>query len=353
MAFLYFLSFAIGGLFFVVVQFAVRAGWSVTVRRTAENIMVSLPIFAALFVPVVVGLLTKDAHGEPYLYEWVKPTAGDHVLAHKSPYLNVPFFLIRAVVFLGAWALMSRWYYRLSTEQDASGDQKLTRRMQNFSGPALIIFAFTTTYAAVDWIMSLSPHWFSTIYGAYYFAGSLVAIFGSMSLICLALSGSGLTRNLITAEHFHDLGKLLFAFLVFWSYLAFSQYMLIWYANIPEETVWFRPRWGGGWQYATVLLALGHFVFPFFYMMSRHVKRSRKALTFGACWMLFIHLLDIHWLVMPKLHPKDFQLHLVDFTTLLAVGGFMVYVVSRKMFNHPLIPIRDPRLPESIGFENA
>jgi hypothetical protein len=347
-AFLYFLSFALGGLFFTIVQFAARAGWSVVVRRIAETLMATAAVFVPLFIPVVAGLLTH------HLYHWAETGAEhDAVLRHKAGYLNIPFFLFRAVVFLGAWTLVGRWYYLRSTEQDTSGDQRLTRRMQNFSGPALVIFAFTITYAAVDWIMSLTPHWYSTIYGAYYFAGSLVAIFASTSLIALALSGAGLTGNLINAEHFHDLGKLLFAFLVFWTYLAFSQYMLIWYGNLPEETVWFRPRWGGGWQYATVLLAVGHFIFPFFFLMSRHIKRSRIALTVGASWMLFIHLLDIHWLVMPTLHPKDFQLHLVDFTTLAAVGGFFVFAAARLMLDHPLIPLRDPRLPESIGFENA
>ncbi len=346
-AYLFFLSIALGALFFTVVQFAARAGWSVVVRRLAEVLMAALPLFIPLFVPIVIGL-----HD---LYHWTHhdAVAHDPVLGHKAGWLNTPFFLARAAIFLGAWALLSRWYFKRSTAQDQSADVQLTRNMQRFSGPALIIYAFSVSYAALDWIMSLSAHWYSTIYGVYFFAGSLVAVFATLSILVLQTSGAGLTKDLINAEHRHDLGKLLFAFVVFWTYIAFSQYMLIWYGNLPEETAWYRPRWGGGWELLSVFQGLGHFVIPFFFLMSRHIKRNRKALFAAAAWVLAVHLMDLYWLVMPSLHPSNLHLHPLDLTTLLAVGGLFVFVVSRLMLKHPLIPVGDPRLHESIAFENA
>jgi hypothetical protein len=344
-SYLYFLSLALGGLFFVIVQFAARAGWSVVVRRMAENVMATLPVFVLLFVPIALGL-----HD---LYHWTHGEAveGDPILKWKSGYLNEQFFFIRAAGYFAVWALLSFWYYRKSTGQDASGDPETTRKMQIASGPSIFLFAMSITFAAFDWIMSLDPHWYSTMFGVYYFAGSVVAIFALLAVITIAMRSTGLLDGVVTTEHLHDLGKLVFGFTVFWTYIAFSQYFLIWYANIPEETVWYTHRWGGSWTSVTLLLALGHFVVPFFFMLPRTIKRNRLTLMIGACWMLFMHFVDLYWLVMPNLH-HDVHVSVIDVAAFVGIGGVFLAAFGVLLRRHALIPVKDPRLPESLGFEN-
>ena len=229
-AFLFFLSLALGALFFVLTHYVTRASWSVVPRRMAENIMGTLPLFALLFIPIIFGM-----HD---LFHWTHADAVEHdvLLQRKAPYLNVPFFLIRAAVCFVCWTALALWFRSRSVQQDSSENAqnvRTTLRMIQVSAPALFVFAFTVTAASVDWIMSLDPHWYSTMFGVYYFAGSLVGIFAFMCLLAVAMRRAGLLGGALTLEHLHDLGKLLFAFTVFWAYIAFSQYFLIWYANIP------------------------------------------------------------------------------------------------------------------------
>ncbi|MCB1153717.1 quinol:cytochrome C oxidoreductase, partial [bacterium] len=243
-------------------------------------------------------------------------------------------------------------YYRGSVKQDKSGDKKITRRLQNLSGPGIILTALTLTFAAFDWIMSLDPHWYSTIYGVYYFSGSLVAIFAFLSISIIAMQSAGLLEGVVTTEHYHDLGKLLFGFTVFWTYIAFSQYFLIWYANIPEETLWYAHRSVGSWQKMTTFMAVGHFVLPFFYFLTRSTKRHRFALLVGAMWMLMMHFIDMYWLVAPSLHHEGVVFGLIDVTTLLGIGGLFLAFFTWNLRRNPLVPIKDPRLQESLRFEN-
>jgi hypothetical protein len=346
-AFMFWLSIALGGLFFVLTHYVTKASWSVVVRRQAENIMATLPLFIVLFVPVVLGM--------HHLFHWTdaEHVAHDPLLQGKAAYLNTEFFLIRAAICFAAWTLVSWWFVRRSTKQDATGDVPTTLRLIQVSAPALFVFAITVTVAAIDWLMTLDPHWYSTMFGVYYFAGCLVGIFAFMSLLATAMQRAGLTGGTVTTEHLHDLGKLLFAFTVFWAYIAFSQYFLIWYANIPEETTFFHHRATGSWMTITILLAWGHFGVPFLFLMSRHVKRRPALLAAGAAWMLLMHFLDLHWIIMPVHHQAGFQLSALDLTTLVGIGGLFVSLVGWQMRRRALIPVRDPRLAESLGFENA
>jgi hypothetical protein len=200
--------------------------------------------------------------------------------------------------------------------------------------------------------MSLDPHWYSTIFGVYFFAGAFDGALASLILIIMAFQNRGLLTNIVNEEHFHDLGKLLFGFVVFWAYIAFSQFMLIWYANIPEETIWFGHRWEHGWQYVSVLLAVGHFVIPFFVIISRGAKRNRKILAWTAIWILFMHYVDLYWLVMPGFQTESFRPHLLDLVLFVGVGGLFLAVLIRLAIRPALIPARDPRLAESLSFEN-
>ena len=210
------------------------------------------------------------------------------------------------------------------------------------------------TLATVDWMMSLDPHWYSTIFGVYYFSGSVVGILALLLVLLVHLQSKGSLVRSVTGEHYHDLGKLLFGFTAFWAYIAFSQFMLIWYGNIPEETVWYAHRWEHGWQYLSIALVIGHFVVPFFFMLPRGIKRSRPLILIASYWMLFMHYLDLYWLIMPSFRPEQgLHPHLLDVTTLIAVGGVFAGVLGVLMRRSSLVPVRDPRLAESLAFENA
>jgi hypothetical protein len=345
-SYMYFLSIALGGLFFVLTHYATRAKWSVVVRRVAEHVMITLPLFAVLFIPIYLG--------RHELYHWLdaEAVAHDALLQSKQGFLNEGFFTIRAVSYLVAWSVLAWWFLRGSYKQDATGDPGVTKRLIQLSAPALVVFALTVTFASVDWIMSLDPHWYSTMFGVYYFSGCLVGFFAFMCILTVRMQRAGLLGGAVSVEHVHDLGKLLFAFTVFWAYIAFSQYFLIWYANIPEETVFYLHRSHGAWEQLTLLLAIGHFAVPFFFLMSRAIKRRPLLLVLGSLWMLSMHLLDLYWLVMPTLHAHDPHLSALDFSSLIGIGGLFVAVMGWSMRRGALVPLRDPRLNDSLGFEN-
>ncbi|MFN7669538.1 MAG: hypothetical protein ACK5S5_03760 [Planctomycetota bacterium] len=360
------LGICLGALFFTMVQHITRAGWSVVVRRTAENIAGALPLMAVLFVPVLLG-----AHD--LFHHWMEPKAGDEVLAGKSAWLNANFFYARAAIYFAIWVGLAAFFRSQSIKQDASGDPAISLRLARVAAPGLLLFALSTSFAAFDWIMSLDPHWFSTIFGITYFAGGVMAFFAFTILLLRWLGTKGYLKDAVTTEHFHDLGKFLFAFMVFWTYTNFSQYMLIWYANLPEETAWYAHRAHHGWSAVGTLLILGHFFVPFAFLMSRHVKRNPIGLAVGAVFMLVIHGMDMQYLILPNLghgeaaapagevahadfaHAFGEYLHTIGwadfgcYVGLLALlGGFVLLNVRRTN----LVPVRDPRLAESLHFHN-
>jgi hypothetical protein len=346
-SFLFFLSLALGGLFFVLIQYAVQGGWGIVVRRIGETIFATLPVMAVLFLPLLAGL-----HD---LYPWSVPGAADHdaLLRWKAPFLNVPFFLVRALLYFGIWSFIAVAYYRLSRGQDETGDPAVSARLRRFAGPCLIVLAVTQTLASVDWIMSLTPHWYSTMFGVYFFAGSFVGFIALLSVVAVGVREARLLDTVISPEHLHDVGKLLFAFTCFWAYIAFCQFFLMWYANLPEETVWYKARLEGSWKTVSVFLMAGHFVAPFFYLMGRTVKRKGATLAAGGAWLLAMHFLDLYWQVMPSLHPDGLHVSALDVAAFLAVGGCFVAAAGWLMRRQALVPLRDPRLAESLAFENV
>jgi hypothetical protein len=346
-SFLFFLSLALGALFFVLIQYASQGSWGIVVRRIGETIFATLPVMAVLFVPLIFGL--RD------LFSWSVPGAADHdaLLRWKAPYLNVTFFLIRAAVFFGIWSLIALLYYGGSRGQDATGDPRVSARLRRFAGPALIVLALTTTLASVDWIVSLTPHWYSTMFGVYFFAGSFVGFIALLSIAAVAMRRAGLLDAIITTEHLHDVGKFLFAFTAFWAYIAFSQFFLIWYANLPEETIWYKARLEGSWRLVSLLLMAGHFGVPFFYLMGRAVKRRGTTLAIGGAWLLTMHFVDLYWQVMPTLHAEGVRPSLLDVAAFVAIGGCFLAAAGWLMRRQALVPLRDPRLAESLTFENA
>ena len=350
-AFMFWLSVGLGGLFFVLVHHATRAGWSTVVRRIAENYMVTLPLLGLLMFPIIfLGGLDQLYH------VWTHPGPTDIMVQAKVGFLNADFFTIRAVGYLVVWSGLSLYLYRASRKQDTTGDPKLSHHMRRIAPIGILLFALTLTFAAVDFMMSLDPHWYSTIFGVYYFGGTFMMIAAVMALSAMALQRSGVLKNAITHEHYHDLGKLAFAFMVFWAYIAFSQFMLIWYANIPEETIWYHYRATGGWEVVALVLTILHFAVPFFFLMSRHIKRRNLTLAIGAVILLVAHYVDVFWLIQPTMRQHDavphFSAHIADLLAFIGIGGLVLAVFSWRVSAAPVAPMKDPRLMESLEFEN-
>jgi hypothetical protein len=356
------LSLGLGALIFVLIQHTTRAGWSVAIRRLAEATSSVIPWFFLLVIPIVLW--------GPKLYQWMDHdvVAHDELLQRKAPYLNMPFFLIRVLVYFAVWTLLARYFNRNSRAQDESGDTALTVKMERFAPVAIFFWAITATFFAFDFLMSLDPHWFSTIFGVYFFAGSFFAFNAMLCVMCWHLQQSGRLQNTITLDHYHDIGKWMFSFTVFWSYIAFSQFMLIWYANLPEETGWMERRYYGQWGWVSVLLLFGHFLAPFVLLVSRIPKRRPHLLVKIAYWNLFIHFVDMYWLVMPQYghagHAESaatgaeqvshaVPLHLLDFTCLLFVCGVFAALLAKQLGAGSLLAFRDPRLEESLTYENV
>ena len=343
----FFLSLSLGALFFVMLQHVTRAGWSVVVRRIAEAIAANVWLMALLAIPILLGM--------EHLYHWAHPGAADHdpLIAGKAGFLNVQFFMIRVAVYFGIWIVLAWFFNRTSRAQDGNPDPALTRRMEVLSAPGIVLFALSLNFAAFDLLMSLDPHWFSTIYGVYYFSSSVLLFFAVMPKILVWLQMQGLLKRAVTVEHYHDIGKFMFAFTVFWAYIAFSQYMLIWYGNIPEETEWFLKRQTGGWTAISLTLLFGHFVLPFLMLISRHVKRRPRLLAVIGVYVAAMCWIDMYWLVIPEFSPGVARFGLLDVAVYLAVGGLYSTLLVWRLGRASLVPEGDPRLNESLAFENA
>lgn len=347
LGFVFFLSLSLGALFFVLLHHLTRAGWSVVVRRLAEGMAALFPLLALFALPIVLEL--------PHLYHWAEPGAAahDHVLAGKAVWLDPGFFTIRLGLYLLIWSALGIYLYSRSLRQDETGNPGLTVTMEKRSAPGMLLFALAVNFCAFDLLMSLDPHWFSTIFGVYLFAGSVVVFFAVLPHLTHWLQHHRELLHSVTVEHFHDMGKMLFAFVVFWAYIAFSQYMLIWYGNLPEETEWFLRRQTGQWTWLSLALALGHFVIPFVLLLPRSTKRKIHRLLLVSAWMVMMHYLDIYWLVMPEFSPAKLPFDPTDLFVMLAMAGAYGMAWVFLLRRHSLIPTRDPRLAESLAFENA
>jgi hypothetical protein len=339
---IYWLSISLGALFFVLLHYLVGAKWSVVLRRLAENLASPLIFLAICMAVILFGL--KE------LFHWADPeiVATDHLLQGKAGYLNQTFFIIRMVGYFLIWIVLWRFLFSGSLKQDTQPSAKLTKRMRIISAPGMFLFALTLTFASFDWMMSLDAHWYSTIFGVYIFSGSFLSAIAFLSIAVVALRSRGYFKGMVTGEHFHDLGKLMFAFVIFWGYMAFSQYFLIWYGNIPEETVWFLHRWEGSWKTVSLIIVFGHFVIPFFALFPQTPKKNPVFLVVVSVWLLIVHRIDIYWLVMPSLHHHGVHLSWMDGATIIGIGGIFLWCFWRRLVKHPLVPIQDPDLEASF-----
>lgn len=333
----------LGALFFLLAGYLAGAAWNVTVRRFSETMAACLPYGLVLFIPVALGI--------PELYHWADPqaVAHDHLLQGKAVWLNPQFFMIRAVIYFAIWTFFAWGVYRNSTAMDKDKNIQHMHSNSRYAAPGMLIVFLATSFAAFDWLMSLDPHWFSTMYGIYIYAGAGLASMSTLVLIGLGLRSAGVLTNSITEEHYHDLGKWMFALTVFWTYVSFSQYMLYWYANIPEETIWFKHRFVGSWLGVSKFIVFGHFVFPLFFLITRKTKRNLPMLAFMAVWLLAMDYLDIHWNVMPSLHKTGFAPHWMDITAPIAMVSFYAFFFWSKLKQHAIVPVGDVRLYQALA----
>lgn len=340
------ISIGLGSLFLVALEYVAGADWSVPFRRIPEFLSGILPLLFILVIPLLI--FNHD------LFHWThkEVVEQDKILKGKEPYLNISFFIIRVIVISALWVM---FYYALgknSLLQDKTKDQVLTKRNIQLSAIFIPVFAITITFSAIDWLMSLEPHWFSTIFGVYYFSGTVIAALAAVTLIVVILKEKGYYQPWITDDHLYSFGALLFAFVNFWAYIAFSQFLLIWYANLPEETFWFLTRWEGSWSVISILLIIVHFVVPYAVLLSQPAKMNPQKLKFVSIWLLFAHLLDIFWLVMPNMQgmKSGYYFSWIDFVFPILGIGLVMLVLSYFSKNKNLIPIGDPKLKRGINF---
>jgi len=371
--FAFYFSLCLGALLFVMVHFVCKTGTVVNYRRLGEIVGAATPWMALAALPILLAA--------PQLYRWIGAADTDPIVADKAAYLNYGFWLVRMLLWLAIFSVIGLWYHRTSLKQDETGEPALTLRMQGVGPVGIIVFALAITFFSFDLLKSLDAHWFSTIFGVYYFTGGFLGLHCVLAIGVVWLQKRGLLQRAVNEEHLQDIGKMIFAFVVFWAYIAFSQYMLIWYGNIPEETVWYI-RHGGStdpghlslWTWVLLALLVGHFVLPFFGLLSRWIKRDVNPLMFWAVWVLVFHWLDMVWLVRPEMvelghgaghggtGEGGYPLHLpigvnwVDVLALLAglvgLGGLFLAAVARVAANHSLVAEKDPRLAEALAFEN-
>jgi hypothetical protein len=346
-AFAYWGGLALASVVLLQIFHAVRAKWMVVLRRALEVMAVTIILFLILFIPIATGL--------KHLYSWVEPPADLSrealaLLRHKEPYLNTTFFVIRSVFYVLLAGFVSQRLFGWSTKQDASGDVQLTARQRRLGTGALPFLALSFSFAAFDWLMSLDPLWFSTIYGIYFFAGSFLSTISFLVILTDRARGKNLYGDLVTDEHVHNLGKLMLAFTAFWGYIGFSQFMLIWIAGLPEEVPFYIVRLKGDWAAIGVFLILGHFFIPFGALLSRSLKRNRSRLALVAFWILLVHAVDLYWLIMPTLSPDALTFHWTMVTAFFGIGGLTLAFGLWRIRGQFTVPVRDPYLADSLAY---
>ena len=345
-AFAFWVAIASGALFFTMLHHLVGAMWSVVVRRISEALMMTLPYLAVLAIPLFFGI--------PSLYEWSHPEAlANPAILRKASYLNQTMFIVRTVIYFVIWSLLARALANKSVRLDKGYAEDTASGMRRLSAGGMLVFAVTVTLAAWDWLMSLDPTWYSTIFGVNYFAAGLVTVISLIALIAIVLRRKNILAETITVEHYHDLGKLMFAFTIFWAYVNFSQYFLIWYGNIPEETAWYLARWEGSWVTVSLILLFGHFALPFVVLLFRNTKRTLSLLMGAAIWMLAMHYVEMYWLVYPTFSKQGASFSWIEPVTLIGIGGLFLWVFWTRFTAHPLVPVTDPKLQASIHHVNT
>jgi len=337
-AYLFWLGVALGCLPIVMLYHLTGGAWGSVIRRLLESGTRTLPLMALLFLPLFAGLRR--------LYEWARPeqVAIDVTLVHKTPYLNVPFFVVRVFIYFAAWIVFAFYLDKWSSEQDRSGEISISRRFQLLSGPGLVMYGLTVTFASIDWAMSLEAHWFSTIYGMLFMVGQVLAAFAFVIPALAIMATRKPMADVLSPGHFNDLGNLMLTFIMLWAYVSFSQFLIIWSGNLAEEIPWYLRRMQNGWEWVALLLLLFHFFVPFLLLLSRAAKQRMQVLSIIAVAVLFMRLVDVYWLVDPAFYPSGPVVHWLDVAATAGVGGVWISAFLWQLKKRPLLPIRDPNL---------
>lgn len=335
-AFSFWTGISVGALALLMLQHLTGGGWGLVIRRILEAAAQTLPLMLVLFVPIVLG-----AH---WIYSWTHAEElAKPAVASKASYLSLPFFSVRSVVYFAIWILLAFFLNRWSQLQDRTADREYTKRMRVLSGPGMILLVFTVTFASIDWFMSLEPEWFSTIYGLIFVAGWALSALAFVIAVLAALSKHEPMNSVVAQMHFHDLGKLLLALVMLWSYFAFSQFLIIWSANLPEEIHWYLPRIQGAWGAIALIVIVLHFAFPFLFLLSRSMKRDAGKLVIIAGLILLMRLIDLFWTITPSFTHEHFHVSWMDIVAPIGIGGLWLAVFARALSKRPLIPINDPQ----------
>jgi hypothetical protein len=346
--FLFCLGLTLGSLALLMLQHLSGGQWGLMGRRVFEAASRTLPVVAIVFLPVLVGL--------PHIFHWAEPgaAASDPVLQFKAPYLNVPFFIIRAGIYFLVWIALTFLLNRYSAAQDsreAGVTPADTRRVRVVSAPGLLAYCLTATFASIDWIMSLDPHWFSTIFGLLFIGGQGLSAFAFVIAILAALSHTEPVATYLTSRHFHDYGKLLLAFVMLWAYFAFSQYLIIYSGNLPEETPWYLARLHGNWGYVALLIVVGHFALPFTLLLSSDLKKKPSLLAKVAIGLLVMRLVDLIWLVAPSFEYQGFPVHWMNVVIPVGLVSLWLFLFVRQLTSRPLLPLNDPYFKEAFAHD--
>ena len=346
--FLLCLGLSMGSLALLMLQHLSGGQWGLLGRRVFEAASRNLPIVILIFIPLLFRL--------PGIYHWAEPgvTAGDVILQKKAGYLNVPFFIGRAALYFAIWMLCTFLLNKYSAAQDRGEtgiDPADSRQARVVSAPGLLVYALTISFATVDWVMSIDAHWYSTILGLLFMVGQGLTAFAFVIAILALLARTEPIASYITSRHFHDLGKLMFAFVMLWAYLAFSQFLIIWGANLPEEIPWYLERIRGPWGYVSLLLAFGQFVLPFTLLLSRNLKEKPGRLAKVAIGVLVMRLIDLIWLVEPNFDHQGFPIHWMDVAIPLGLAGIWVFLFVRQLRSRSLLPLNDPFFKKEFAHE--
>lgn len=353
--FTYWLGISVATIIMLAIFHTAKAKWMTILRRAMETMGSSVVVFILLVLPLILGARYIFPWVDPQ--SWVFPGSGHkftevelHHLHNKHAYLNMTFFLVRQVIYFGVWAFVSMRLRSWSTAQDTSGELELTNKLRRFSPGSLPFLALTITFAGFDWLMSLTPLWQSTIFGAYYFAGSFLAAFCVLTLITVNAQGKNEYGTLVTTAHYHNLGKLMLAFTAFWAYIAFSQFLLMWIANMPEEAGWFKLRIDGPWRPVSLVLFFLGFALPFFTLLSRNLKLQPRRLAVVAVYLLVMHAVDMYWLIWPAFSPEAPTFHWTLVTAFAGVGGLAVATGMWLAKGRYSLPVKDPYISESLRY---
>ncbi len=328
---------ALGCMAFLMIHYLTGGTWGWPIRRFFEAAANTFPVLALLFVPIFFGV--------HQLFPWAMPArvAADEVLQNKRPYFSLPLFTVRALVAFAIWAWIGYLLNKWSHQQDATRDPAPMKRLRKLSGPGLVIYPLTITVVFVDWVMSLEPDWFSTIFPILICIGQMLSGLAFVILLLAWLGPRTSLSEILGKENFHHLGSLLLAFTMLWAYMAFSQLLVIWSGNLPHEISWYLHRTAGGWRYVLIFLVLFHFFGPFFLLLSRHMKQTRLALATIAGAMFIAHVIDVWWMVTPAFYPHGLHVSWLDFTAFFGIGGIWLFFFHWNLVRQPLVPLNDPR----------